>query len=145
MPASLPRMKNLPAIIAVGVDLVELDRIERLLDAEGDRFLSRVFTAQERAYCLGKAKPVPSLAARFAAKEAVMKCLGTGWTDGVGFAQIEVTRDAAGQPGVMLTGRAAEVARARAITSFRLSLSHGEHTAIAFAVAVGVAPRQDSF
>lgn len=129
-----------PVIVAVGVDLVELDRIERLLDADGERFLARVFTPAEQAYCFGKAKPVPSLAARFAAKEAVMKCLGTGWTQGVGFAQIEITRDAAGQPSVQLSGRAADAAALRHISGFRLSLSHGEHAAIAFAVAVGAPP-----
>ncbi len=138
MPSLPAPEKSLPpVIVAVGVDLIELHRIERLLDAEGERFLARVFTPAERAYCLGKAMPVPSLAARFAAKEAVMKCLGTGWTQGVGFGQIEVTRDAAGQPGIALTGRAAEVAAARAITGFQVSLSHGEQSAVAFAVALG--------
>lgn len=137
MPASsVPEKSFATPIVAVGVDLIDLDRIERLLDAEGDRFLGRVFTPAERSYCLGKAKPVPSLAARFAAKEAVMKCLGTGWTDGVGFTQIEVTRDVRGAPGIELSGRAAAVAKERGIGGFRLSLSHGEHAAVAFAVAV---------
>ncbi|HLU38141.1 MAG TPA: holo-ACP synthase [Planctomycetota bacterium] len=124
------------AIVAVGVDLVDLDRIERLLDAEGDRFLARVFTAAEREYCMARARPVPSLAARFAAKEAVMKCLGTGFGEGVGFAQIEVVRSPRGEPSVALHGRAAAVAAERGIAGFRLSLSHGDRQAIAFAVAL---------
>lgn len=124
-------------IVAVGVDVVELRRIARLLDAEGERFLERVFTPAERGYCLAKLSPVPSLAARFAAKEAVMKCLGTGWGDGVGFRQIEVTRDARGAPGIALQGRAALLAEQGGIRGFRLSLSHGEDVAVAFAVAVG--------
>ncbi|MEZ5964874.1 MAG: holo-ACP synthase [Planctomycetota bacterium] len=132
----MPEKNPAPAVIAVGVDLVELHRIERLLDAEGERFLRRVFTPAEQAYCMAKAKPVPSLAARFAAKEAVMKCLGTGWSEGVGFTQIEVTRDPKGCPEIQLAGRAAEVAQSRSIAAIRLSLSHGEATAIAFAVAV---------
>lgn len=138
MPTPSVSEKSLAAVlVSVGVDLVEIDRIERLLDADRDRFLERVFTASERSYCMAKANPIPSLAARFAAKEAVMKCLGTGWSDGVGFTQIEVTRDARGQPGVALTGRARDVARERGISAFHLSLSHGERSAVAFATATG--------
>lgn len=133
----VPEKSFAAVIVAIGVDLIDLHRIERLLEAEGERFLQRIFTPAERAYCMAKTNPVPSLAARFAAKEAVMKCLGTGWTEGVGFAQIEVTRDARGCPGITVQGRAQEVALARAIREFQLSLSHGEQTAIAFAIAIG--------
>jgi holo-[acyl-carrier protein] synthase len=120
-----------------GVDLVEVARVERALREHGERFLARVYTAGERAYCLAKARPGPSLAARFAAKEAVMKCLGTGWSDGVGFAQIEVVRDRRGAPSLVLHGRAAERARELGIRRWHLSLTHTEHGALAFAIAEG--------
>ena len=118
-----------------GVDLVEVSRVERALATHGERFLARVYTAGERAYCLAKARPGPSLAARFAAEEAVMKCLGTGWSDGVGFGQIEVVRGARGAPGLVLHGRAAEVAQGLGIRRWHLSLTHTEHGALAFAIA----------
>jgi holo-[acyl-carrier protein] synthase len=118
-----------------GVDLVEVARVERALATHGERFLARVYTPGERVYCLAKARPGPSLAARFAAKEAVMKCLGTGWSDGVGFSQIEVVRGPKGAPSLVLHGRAAEHAQALGIRRWHLSLTHTEHGALAFAIA----------
>ena len=118
-----------------GVDLVEVARIERMLETHEERFLARVFTEGERAYCLRKARPGPSLAARFAAKEAVMKCLGTGWSGGVGFRQIEVVRAASGAPSLQLHGRALEVADELGIARWHLSLTHTEHGALAFVIA----------
>lgn len=124
-------------IVAVGVDAVEIGRIDRLFRTAGERFLQRVFTPGERAYCLARAQPAQSLAARFAAKEAVMKCLGTGWGGGVAFPSIEVVRDAAGALGVRLHGGAAGTAAARGIRSIQLSLTHTSQLALAFAVASG--------
>lgn len=124
-------------IIHNGVDLVEVRRIADLYARQGERFLARIYTEAERAYCLRKANPGPSLAARFAAKEAVMKCLGTGWSDGVGFAQIEVVRAPSGAPAIRLTGRAAEVAQAIGIERIHLSLTHTDDSALAFAIAEG--------
>lgn len=124
-------------IVAVGVDMIELARIQRLLEHGSDRFLQRVFTAGERDYCLSRHRPVESLAARFCAKEAVMKCLGTGWAQGVGFQQIEVLRSRDGAVAVGLHAVAAARAAAAGIRSVHLSLSHTEHHAIAFAVAEG--------
>ena len=106
---------------------------------DGGRF-DRIYTSGEASYCTGQASPAASLAARFAAKEAVMKCLGTGWADGVGFQQIEVVRAASGAVSVRLSGRAAEVAAARGIDTVHLSLSHSDHHAVAMAVAEGDAP-----
>ena len=121
-------------IVAVGTDIVEIARIERLV-AGGDRFVARVFTADERAYCESTARPAASFAARFCAKEAVMKCLGTGWTQGVEFQAIEVVRNDAGAVSVQLTGVAGETAAALGIARIHLSLSHGQRDAVAFAVA----------
>jgi holo-[acyl-carrier protein] synthase len=122
-------------IVATGVDIVDLRRIEKLLAAQGGRFVRRIYTEQEHAYCARKRAASASYAARFAAKEAVMKCLGTGWADGVGFLQIEVVREASGEVGVRLAGRAAEVAKARGIARIHLTLAHERTIAIAVAVA----------
>jgi len=122
-------------IAAVGVDALEIARLQRLWDRSGTRFLERVFTIAERDYCLGRGRPSESLAARFAAKEAVMKCLGTGWGQGVGFLQIEITRSADGPVGVQLHGAAAAIAQQRGFGRIHLSLTHTDSMAVAFAVA----------
>ncbi len=138
MPADGAREKRLAAVIVgVGVDIVAVARIQKMLDREKERFLARAFTPAERDYCLGRGRPAESLAARFAAKEAVMKILGTGWGEGVGFLQVEVVRDPKGNPGLELTGEAAEVAQKLGIGKLHLSLSHSADHAVAFAVAEG--------
>lgn len=122
-------------IVAIGVDSIAIARIEALWQRSGERFLCRVFTADECSYCLSRHRPAESFAARFAAKEAVMKCLGTGWANGVGFRQIEVVRETDGPVAVQLHGAAAARAAVRGIRRIHLSLTHtGEH-ATAFAVA----------
>lgn len=122
-------------ILAIGVDAVAIPRIEALWRGSGERFLARVFTAQERAYCLGLAHPAESLAARFAAKEAVMKCLGTGWTAGVAFREIEVQRSDTGAVQLAVSGRAAAAAQRLGVRRFHLSLTHTDAVATAFVVA----------
>ncbi|MHC5063414.1 MAG: holo-ACP synthase [Planctomycetota bacterium] len=124
-------------IRAVGIDMVAIDRIGRLLDRYGSRFLDRVFTDLEQSYCRSKRSMNESLAARFAAKEAVMKCLGTGWAEGVAFDQIEVQRDSAGAVRVVLSGRAAERAAELEIARIHLSISHDDGRAIAMTIAEG--------
>ena len=98
-------------IAGIGVDSIEIERIEGLIARSGDRFLQRVYTPAEQAYCNARARPGESYAARFCAKEAVMKCLGTGWADGLAFAQIEIVRDARGDVRTQLRGAASEHAR----------------------------------
>ena len=105
MPADGAREKRLaPVIVGVGVDIVAVARIQKMLDRGKERFLARAFTPAERDYCLERGRPAESLAARFAAKEAVMKILGTGWGEGVGFSQVEVVKDPKGKPGLEPTG-----------------------------------------
>lgn len=116
--------------ISVGVDLIEIDRIAATLERFGTRFLERVYTAGEIAYCRGRA---PQLAARFAAKEAVMKALGTG-TRGIGWREVEVTRRRSGQPDIALHGRAIERARKIGIDHLSVSLSHSRNYAVASVV-----------
>lgn len=124
-------------IVAVGVDSLPIARLEDLWQRAGDRFLQRVFTDAERAYCLSRHRPGESFAARFCAKEAVMKCLRSGWAAGVGFRQIEVVRDERGAVAVHLHDEAAALAERRGIRRIHLSLTHTGDAATAFAVAEG--------
>ncbi|MEM6331922.1 MAG: holo-ACP synthase [Planctomycetota bacterium] len=126
------------AIVGHGIDLVETRRIERLIERHGPRFLERVYTLDERSYCERDGKRrIEKLAARFAAKEAVLKAMGTGLTQGIAWTEVEVTRDPLGRPGVRLSGTAAAEASARGIGGWWLSLSHIEGHAVASAVAEG--------
>lgn len=118
--------------LAVGTDLVEVERIAMLVERYGARFTDRVFTAGELADCAGRAE---SLAARWATKEAVAKALGSG-IGAVAFQEIEVTRGAAGQPELALHGRAAALAAERGLAQWALSLAHDGGLALAFVVVV---------
>ncbi|MCA8973134.1 MAG: holo-ACP synthase [Planctomycetes bacterium] len=122
-------------IAGIGIDAVDIARIEGLISRGGTRFLDRVFTAAERAYCDARPRPGESYAARFAAKEAVMKCLATGWAEGLTFRQIEVVRDERGAVHVRLDGAAAQHGARLGIERVRLSLTHTANTATAFAIA----------
>ena len=118
-------------MIATGVDLIEIDRVAAALERYGERFLRRIYTPGEIEYCRGRA---PNLAARFAAKEAVMKALGTGFR-GVGWRDVEVVRAASGAPSPRLHGRARRRAERLGVTAISISLSHSRGFALAFAVA----------
>jgi holo-[acyl-carrier protein] synthase len=124
-------------ILTTGVDLVELDRIQRLIERYGDRVLNRVYTPAELAHCRGR---VPELAARFAAKEAVAKALGIGLLimarDGVHWHDVETLPDPKGKPVVHLHGRAAACAAELGLTDWSISLSHGRDVAVAFVVSL---------
>ncbi len=137
-----PERREEPVIVSVGVDIVEVARVQRLLEEEGDRFLGRVYTPAEQTYCLDKARSGEHLAARFAAKEAVMKGLGTGWSQGVKFSDVEVERKPTGEVTVALTGRALQVSESRGIQRIHLSLSHTPEQAVAFALAESTGPAE---
>jgi holo-[acyl-carrier protein] synthase len=122
-------------IVAIGVDAVAIARIAALWQRGGTRFASRILTPRELDYCAGRAHPAESIAARFCTKEAVMKCLGTGWAEGVGFLQIEVQRDDAGAITIALAGAAAARAAQRGICRWHASLTHTAELATAFVVA----------
>ena len=123
-------------IVAHGVDLVHTPRLARLLSAHGDRFLARVYTPAERAYCLEHRDPLPRLAGRFAAKEAVLKLLGTGWRGGLGWTDIETLPDPLGKPLVTLHGGCAKLAETLGISQILLSISHAGEYALASAIGV---------
>jgi len=118
-------------IIAIGVDLVEISRIEEVFTRRGERFRRRVFTEGEISYCERRASKLSSYAARFAAKEAVMKALGTGWSDGIGWKDIEVVSGPNGGPIIQLHGNALERMREIGATRALVSLTHSGELAIA--------------
>jgi holo-[acyl-carrier protein] synthase len=118
-------------MLTTGVDIIEISRIKQTLDRYGQRFLDRIFTLDEIAYCRGRA---PNLAGRFAAKEATMKALGTG-VRGVSWKDIEVVRAKSGAPSVKLHGRAEKRAERLQVSEISLSISHSREYAVAFVVA----------
>ena len=124
-------------IVGIGVDIEEVERIRGAIERHGERFVRRVFTPGEVAYAEDKAHPFSSYAARFAAKEAAMKALGTGWDHGVRWRDIEVANEPGGRPRLSLRGRAAEVAEELGCRSIHLSLSHTRETALAEVILEG--------
>jgi holo-[acyl-carrier protein] synthase len=124
-------------VVGTGVDLAEIERVARALSApHGRRFRERVFTPEERRYCESRGRGRDeSYAARFAAKEAVMKALGVGWGRGAAWQDISVVRARGGPPRIELSGQALETARRRGIGSLSLALSHAAGLAVAFVVA----------
>jgi len=121
-------------IIGSGIDVVEIERIQHSMDRFGARFLDRVYTDAEKQYCLRKRHAAESFAARFAAKEAAAKALGTGISQGVHWLEIEVVREPGGRPGLRLHGRAAEWAQRLGARHAALSLTHSAGLAIASVV-----------
>jgi holo-[acyl-carrier protein] synthase len=123
-------------VVGLGVDIIEVARIRTALERHGDRFHQRICTSSEATYCQGMRDPAPFFAARFAAKEAVSKALGTGIGAQCGWLDIEVRRKASGEPFVVLHGAGAETARRLGIARVLLTLSHTENYAVAHAIAV---------
>jgi len=121
-------------IVGSGIDLVEIGRIQRSVERYGQRFLDRVFTAAEQAYCLRKRRAAESLAARFAAKEAGAKALGTGISQGVNWLEIEVVREPGGRPALRFYGRAAQFALRLGARRAALSITHTADLAMASVV-----------
>lgn len=126
------------AILSHGVDLVDVQRIEHMLESHGERFTDRVFTAGERSYAdAGGQQRAERYAARFACKEAVFKVLGTGWGQGVSWSEVDVSRNADGKPGIEVTGIAAQKAELLGIREWFVSISHTAGQAMASVIAAG--------
>jgi holo-[acyl-carrier protein] synthase len=124
-------------ILGHGIDIVETARIRRLIDEHGAHFLDRVFTSAEQVYCnASRKRSLEHFAGRFAAKEAVLKVLGTGWRGGIAWTDIEVMKEPSGQPQVRLTGECARIARERGISRWHISISHIETHATASAIGM---------
>ena len=121
-------------IVGLGVDVIELDRVRDVFERHGDRFTGRILTPGEREYCARRRDQVPSLAARFAAKEAALKGLGTGLTGGIRWQDVEVVRGRSGPPTIALHGRASAAASEKGVSRVHLSLTHGRSVAVAVVV-----------
>ncbi len=121
-------------IVGSGIDLTEIGRIQMSMDRYGDRFLNRIYTAGEQAYCLRKRNSAESFAARFAAKEAAAKALGTGISRGVTWREIEVVREPGGRPTILFHGRAEQMAARLGVRHAALSITHTTDLAMASVV-----------
>ncbi|HEX3940161.1 MAG TPA: holo-ACP synthase [Acidobacteriaceae bacterium] len=145
MPVLVTRAVALPVtrgtvvsmLVGAGVDLIEVERISSSIARYGERFLRRIYTAREIAYCSAKRNHAESFAARFAAKEAAAKALGTGMAWGVTWRQIEVARSASGRPGLELSGDALRHAQRLRVAAISVSLSHTAGMAIAMVLMEG--------
>jgi holo-[acyl-carrier protein] synthase len=123
-------------IVGIGTDIVECLRIGRMIEEHGELFLTRVYTAREIRYCQARKMATEHFAGRWAAKEAILKCLGTGWKRGISWTDMEVCNDVSGQPRVHVCGAAREHARQLGISDILLTLSHCRSYATATAIAV---------
>ena len=121
-------------IIGIGTDIVEVDRFDEFLRTNNERLLQRLFSPQELSYCRSASNVGHKLAARFAAKEAFLKALGTGFSNGVRWHDMEVRRSASGAPSLALAGKALSLANERCIRIIHLSLSHEKTHALAFVI-----------
>ena len=121
----------------IGIDVVKVERIVDSLERFGERFERRIYTEGELAYCRGHKDPIPHLAARFAAKEALSKAIGTGLSSGVGWKQVEVIQPGGRKPALQLSGRALEIFTEQGCTASHLSLTHDGGLAIACVVIEG--------
>jgi holo-[acyl-carrier protein] synthase len=127
-------INNVSMIIGTGVDIAEVPRVRESIERFGDRFLHRIFTDGEIRYCEGKARRFESYAARFAAKEAGMKALGTGWSHGVRWRDIEVVRPKGQRPTIQFHGEAAAIAARLGTKNIALSLTHTSDEALAHVI-----------
>ncbi len=127
-------------IVGIGIDLCDCARVERMLADHSDAFLDRVLTPSERTYCLAARGSTDRVAARYAAKEALLKSLGTGLRDGMAWTEIEVAHDALGAPTISVRGEVARAATALGVDRFLITLSHAGGMAIAQVMAVRCDP-----
>ena len=125
-------------VLGIGTDIVECLRIAQMIDRHGELFISRVYTTQEIQYCQSRKQATQHFAGRWAAKEAVLKALGTGWRRGISWRDIEIRNDPGGKPTVALRGGAREVVEKLGIGQMLISISHCRSHATAYALALGL-------
>jgi holo-[acyl-carrier protein] synthase len=123
-------------IVGLGTDIVECVRIRKMIDDHGELFLNRVYTDREIRYCQSRRQAAEHFAGRWAAKEAVLKALGTGWRRGISWRDIEIRNDPTGQPKVAVRGEAKEIAKRMRLHDILITISHCRQFATAYAVAV---------
>jgi len=124
-------------IVGLGVDIAEVDRVRGAIDRQGERFLKRLYTAKERAYCEQFKNKYERYAGRFAVKEATMKALGTGWSRGVRWVDIEVVREMSGKPTLELKGEARKIADKLGVKHIAVTITHTASQAMAMVVFEG--------
>jgi holo-[acyl-carrier protein] synthase len=124
-------------VIGIGTDIVECLRIAQMIERHGELFIQRVFTTREIEYCSSRRAATQHYAGRWAAKEAVLKAMGTGWVRGITWRDVAVHNSSSGQPSVVLAGEAREVCEQRGIAEILISISHCRSHATAYALALG--------
>ncbi len=133
----LPRSQSVAgSVVGIGTDIIECERIERMLDRHGDVFVARVYTVGEIDYCSGRKAGVQHYAGRWAAKEAVLKSLGTGWAHGIQWTEVEVVNQQGGKPNIVLSGKAKQISEQLGIREIMISISHCRSYAVAYATAI---------
>ncbi len=125
------------SVIGIGTDIIECLRIAKMIERHGELFINRVYTAEEIAYCQARKQATQHFAGRWAAKEAVLKTLGTGWRKGISWRDVEVRNDPSGKPSIELHGGARDVSLQLGITEVLCSISHCRSHATAYAMALG--------
>jgi holo-[acyl-carrier protein] synthase len=128
--------ENPMEIVGLGTDIVECVRIRKMIEDHGELFLQRVYTDKEIRYCQSRRQAAEHFAGRWAAKEAVLKALGTGWRRGISWRDVEIRNDPSGQPKVAVRGEAKEIARRMRLQDILITISHCRQFATAYAVAV---------
>ena len=131
-------------VLGIGTDITECLRIARMIDRHGELFIGRVYTPEEIRYCQSRKQATQHFTGRWAAKEAVLKALGTGWTRGISWRDIEVLNEPGGKPVVILRDGARKVAKSLGIVKMHISISHCRSHAVAYALAVGDAREEAS-
>ncbi|WP_417731088.1 holo-ACP synthase [Rosistilla oblonga] len=124
-------------VLGIGTDIVECERIEKMIQKHGELFLNRVYTSGEIQYCSERKAATEHYAGRWAAKEAVLKALGTGWSRGIRWTDIEVLNEPGGKPRIALAGEARKLCEELRLNEVQISISHCRSHATAFAIAVG--------
>ncbi len=124
-------------VVGIGTDIVECLRIAQMLERHGELFASRVFTPAEIDYCSARKSATQHFSGRWAAKEAVLKAIGTSWVRGISWRDVEVVTDGTGQPSILLSGGAAEICERRGVERVLISIAHCRSYATAHAVALG--------
>ena len=127
----------MPDVIGIGTDVTECLRIARMIERHGELFINRVYTPEEISYCQSRAQATQHFTGRWAAKEAILKALGTGWRRGISWRDVEIRNEAGGKPIVVVRGGAKEVVERLGIIKLLVSISHCRTYAIAFAMALG--------
>ncbi len=122
-------------ILGTGLDIIEIERIKNSIDRFSGKFEERIFTADEIAYCRARSNPFPHFAGRFAAKEAIMKSLGTGMAEGIRWKDMEVINLGSGKPELILTGKGKDLADSKKIKHIHISITHDRNYAVAHAIA----------